>query len=313
MLKSKILGRIIIIASLFVCTNVAAQTMQIDTIFVDMATDSIKKIKKELTPALDLSALRKASREDSVKKAQLALDKKALEEQKLKKIKAKRLQEKEEKAKKSKLLAEKRKIEKAEREKALAEKEALKKAEEKKRKEEKKLAKEKERQRKKEEKKRIAEQKAQKLLLEKQKRKKEADAAQAATKIPEVKIDDIKNLEIRQAAKAAVDPNRPNVIQKDNAYGTVRLAYDDLAASFLLTIPTETKMHFHKNHSEHIMLIEGEGMVLLGYKTIKLKKDELIFVTKGTPHKIINSGKRKLKVLSIQSPFYSGKDITILE
>lgn len=103
------------------------------------------------------------------------------------------------------------------------------------------------------------------------------------------------------------------VVQKDNAYGTVRLAYDDLAASFLLTIPTETKMSYHKDHSEHIMLVEGEGMVLMGYKTIKLKKNELIFITKGTPHKIISSGRSKLKVLSIMSPFYSGKDIIILE
>ncbi len=114
-----------------------------------------------------------------------------------------------------------------------------------------------------------------------------------------------KNATITEAPKG--------LVQQDNIYGTVRLAYDENTASFLLSIPTETKMHFHKEHSEHILLIEGEGMVLLGYKTIKLKKNELVFVTKGTPHKIINSGKSNLKVLSIQSPFYDGSDIIILE
>lgn len=109
-------------------------------------------------------------------------------------------------------------------------------------------------------------------------------------------------------------PETPaGVKQVDNSYGTVRLAYDELATSFLLTIPTETKMHYHANHSEHIMLVEGQGMVLIGYKTVELRPNELIFVTKGTPHKIINKGKSKLKVLSIQSPFYAGKDIVILE
>ncbi|MBP6456615.1 MAG: cupin domain-containing protein, partial [Chitinophagaceae bacterium] len=115
----------------------------------------------------------------------------------------------------------------------------------------------------------------------------------------------------QQPAKTALNPN--DNIAKDNVYGKVRLFYDSLSASFLLTIPTETKMHFHESHSEHILLIEGEGMALIGYKTHTLKKNDLIFIPKGTPHKIINTGKNPIKILSIQAPFFDWSDHNIIE
>jgi len=101
--------------------------------------------------------------------------------------------------------------------------------------------------------------------------------------------------------------------KKDNVYGKVRLFYDSLASSHLLSIPTETKMHYHAEHSEHLLLVSGQGMVLIKYKTHNLQANDLLFVPKGVPHKIINTGKGPLKILSIQAPFYDGTDKIILE
>ncbi len=115
----------------------------------------------------------------------------------------------------------------------------------------------------------------------------------------------------QQPLKKVQNPN--DNIAKDNIYGKVRLFYDSLSASFLLTIPTETKMHFHESHSEHILLIEGDGIALIGYKTHTLKKNDLIFIPKGTPHKIINTGKNPIKILSIQAPFFDWADHNIIE
>lgn len=355
--------------------KLSAQTGQIDTIIVNLTSDTNPKTPattKEPTPVLNLGALRTKAREDSIRIAQIALEKEATEKEQIAAIKEKRKEEKALKEKAQKELAEKKKIKKAEK-KNIAE---AKKAEEK-------LAK-KEAVAKKEAAEKIAQAKAQKEKLAKQKAEKEAKAiakkkaadkakvqkkynAAATEKATELaKAQEIASqqkqaelakekakqakaarLKLEKASqqeaetqksntlteiaeqkkeqttistttkKVADQPDLPKppkgVVQKDNPYGTVRLAYDDNAASFLLSIPTETKMHYHATHSEHVMLIEGDGMLLMGYKTIKLKKNELIFITKGTPHKIINNGKSKLKILSIQSPFYDGTDIIILE
>ena len=325
----KLLFFILVLASL----ETSAQTPQIDTIVVDLATDTLKKKNKEVTPTLNLDALRNAALADSARMVAIAKEKKEAENKKVEELKAKRKIEKEEKEKQLKALAEKRKLEKEVREKALAEKKAKRQAEERKKKEEKKLAKEKAKAEQKLD--REKRKKAEKLAKKTAEERKKAEQLAEKNRLEKLKLDEQKEITEKKVEEKKKKLDQPpikkvkatvpavnmkespiipdGVVQKDNAYGTVRLAYDELAASFLLTIPTETKMHYHKDHSEHIMLIEGNGMVLMGYKTIKLKKNELIFITKGTPHKIINNGKGKLKILSIQSPFYSGRDIIILE
>jgi mannose-6-phosphate isomerase-like protein (cupin superfamily) len=359
MLKNLRLLSCIAIFSVLYTLPANAQSGQIDTIVVDLVSDTTKKKASELRPTLNLDALRKAAREDSIAIANMAKEKEAAKQKSMEELKAKRLLEKEKKEKQLKELAEKRKIEKEAREKAFAKKKAKKEEAEKKKKVEKKeaklkkienkLAKEKELAKKKEKARLEAEAIASKKKEENSITKKEIEA------IPSSKIDstlktnklsiDAPNPKEKETSKTVTEsfdstsekekvaikkatrdpvatgskkekemPQVPaGVEQKDNVYGTVRLAYDEQAASFLLSIPTETKMHYHKDHSEQLLLIEGQGMVLLGYKTIKLKKNELIFITKGTPHKIINSGRSKLKVLSIQAPFYDGSDKIILE
>ena len=356
---------IILLVSLLSLGKLAnAQTEVIDTIMVDMITDTAKKSVNTVRPALNLSELRKAAREDSIRIAKMADKKVRDEKEEIELLKQKRLKEKELKQQKQKELAEKRKQEKEEREKAYAAKKAKKeeaekkvKAEKKKKKSEKRIAKalevEKEKKKEAAEQEKLAQEKKEKeskVKATKEANKAEKEVAKAADKEAEKQskqsreaaqeaaqkkasekaISDIqkesttkKNVTnkiaepIKESSKSIAPANKPTipvgVEQKDNVYGTVRIAYDEQAASFLLSIPTETKMHYHNDHSEQIMLIEGEGMVLMGYKTIKLKRNELIFITKGTPHKIINSGKRKLKVLSIQAPFYDGTDKIILE
>ncbi len=394
-----------------------AQTGGIDTIVVNLSGKNEKNTNTEPTPSLNLDALRKQVRDDSIRIEEIRLEKLTEEKKRTEELKEKRQQEKDEKETEQKALAEKRKLEKEAREKALAEKKETEKENEKEKKAAEKIAKEKAVVEKKladkqNKEKAMAKKKAteaeKKASLAQDKKAAEADklAKEAATKKEKIaeeekiklnetnarkqaeaieaaekkeaaqlaqqkkqaeeqrKIDEAiarkEAAEAKQAAELenkalektldsstqndktslkttiAEEPTTDNVdkaqekvtpeiaeknlpeipdgvVQEDNNFGTVRLAFDDNAASFLLSIPKETKMHYHKDHSEHIMLVEGEGLVLMGYKTIKLKRNELIFVTKGTPHKIINSGKDKLKVLSIQSPFFDGTDTIILE
>jgi len=92
-----------------------------------------------------------------------------------------------------------------------------------------------------------------------------------------------------------------------------KIAGDSLTTSFLIVIKQGVKKHFHKEHSESIYVLEGEGKMLLGEKTIQIKTGNYIFIPKNTPHKVEVTSKEPLKVLSIQAPFFDGKDRIILE
>jgi mannose-6-phosphate isomerase-like protein (cupin superfamily) len=83
---------------------------------------------------------------------------------------------------------------------------------------------------------------------------------------------------------------------------------DSLASSFCIIIKNEVKAHKHKEHSEHVYVIEGEAQMQLGDKTFKIKKGDLVFIPKNTIHAVKTISKQPLKVISIQAPLFDGKD-----
>jgi len=68
-----------------------------------------------------------------------------------------------------------------------------------------------------------------------------------------------------------------------------------------------TKGHIHrqKNTPEFYVLLEGEGILVLKKgkipKKIKMKKGEINLVESGWAHRIVNLGRKKLKVLTSYS------------
>ena len=92
-----------------------------------------------------------------------------------------------------------------------------------------------------------------------------------------------------------------------------KIAGDSLTNSFVISIKQGVKKHLHKEHSETIYVIEGEGEMLLGDKIIHIKKGDYIFIPKNTPHKVDVTSTIPLKVLSLQAPYFDGKDRLLLE
>lgn len=98
----------------------------------------------------------------------------------------------------------------------------------------------------------------------------------------------------------------------DNIYNKP-LFGDSLASSFIILIKKEVKLHKHLYHSEHVVVLEGSGTMNLGGKLLEIKKGDVIFIPKNTAHSVKINGKQPLKVLSIQSPFFDGKDRQFIE
>jgi mannose-6-phosphate isomerase-like protein (cupin superfamily) len=98
----------------------------------------------------------------------------------------------------------------------------------------------------------------------------------------------------------------------ENIYNTP-LYGDSLASSFCIIIKNDVKPHKHQYHSEHVLVIEGEGQMKLGDKIFKIKKGDLVFIPKNTIHSVKTTSKHPLKVISIQAPLFDGKDRIIIE
>lgn len=93
----------------------------------------------------------------------------------------------------------------------------------------------------------------------------------------------------------------------DNIYSKA-LFSDSLASSFVIVIRKEVKAHKHLHHAEHVLVLAGSGQMKLGEKQIDMKKGDLVFIPENTVHSVKTTSKEPLKVLSIQAPYFDGKD-----
>jgi mannose-6-phosphate isomerase-like protein (cupin superfamily) len=87
-----------------------------------------------------------------------------------------------------------------------------------------------------------------------------------------------------------------------------RLSGDSLSSTFCIVIKQEVKSHKHVQHSEQVVVLEGEGLMKLGTEAFSIAAGDIIFIPCNTFHSVKSIGKVPLKVLSIQSPGFDGSD-----
>jgi mannose-6-phosphate isomerase-like protein (cupin superfamily) len=86
-----------------------------------------------------------------------------------------------------------------------------------------------------------------------------------------------------------------------------RLFSNEEASGFVIWVKQGVALHKHLSHSETVSILEGRGRMRLGEETITVRKGDIIFIPKGTPHSVKVEGK-PLKVLSLQAPMFDGTD-----
>ena len=92
-----------------------------------------------------------------------------------------------------------------------------------------------------------------------------------------------------------------------------QLGGDSLSSCFVIVIKQQVKLHKHFFHSETVTVLEGEGNMQLGEKSFVVKKGDIVFIPRNTPHAVISTGTVALKVISSQSPQFDGSDRILLE
>jgi len=83
---------------------------------------------------------------------------------------------------------------------------------------------------------------------------------------------------------------------------------DSLCSSFLICVPREVRAHYHAWHTEHVVVIEGEGEMRLGDSLFVIQAGDAVAIPKGTVHAVTTLSEEPLRVVSIQSPRFDGTD-----
>jgi len=99
----------------------------------------------------------------------------------------------------------------------------------------------------------------------------------------------------------------------EGAVHVAPLYSDSTCSSFLICIDTEVKTHLHRVHTEHVFVLDGEGMMRLGDLERPVKTGDTIVIPAGTPHGVRVTSRKPLRVVSVQSPRFDGSDRVFLE
>ncbi len=92
-----------------------------------------------------------------------------------------------------------------------------------------------------------------------------------------------------------------------------KIAEDEYQSVFVIWVKENVKMHFHKEHTENIVVLSGKAEMSIGDKQVIIKKGDHLNIPKGTHHAVTKVYGKTLKVLSIQSPLFDGKDRVFVE
>ncbi|MFN3529179.1 MAG: cupin domain-containing protein [Bacteroidia bacterium] len=83
---------------------------------------------------------------------------------------------------------------------------------------------------------------------------------------------------------------------------------DSLVSSFYIEVKHQVPAHFHREHSEHVLVLSGSGVMQLGDSVFVIGKGDLIFIPKRSPHSVRTTSEEPLRVISIQAPYFDGSD-----
>ena len=109
------------------------------------------------------------------------------------------------------------------------------------------------------------------------------------------------------AQTKSMDQVQPDSSNYENIY-VKKLSSDSLASSFAIWVKLKVKMHKHVYHTEHVSILSGKGEFTIGDSTMTVKKGDFITIPKDTWHGVEVTSKKPMKVISVQSPEFKGKD-----
>jgi quercetin dioxygenase-like cupin family protein len=123
-------------------------------------------------------------------------------------------------------------------------------------------------------------------------------------------------LVVSYSSFAQFDAKTVGALSPKEAYRNIKvipLHSDTNSSVYLIFIKQAVKKHLHAYHTEVVTVLEGSARMYLGGETLKIAKGDHIIIPPNTAHAVITTSKKPLKVLSVQSPQFLGKDRIFIE
>jgi len=80
------------------------------------------------------------------------------------------------------------------------------------------------------------------------------------------------------------------------------------SSEYVIFIKKGVKAHYHQTHTELVYILEGSGVFQLGSATHEVKSGDFIRIEEGQVHAVKVTSSQPMKVLSVQTPEFHGKD-----
>ncbi len=94
----------------------------------------------------------------------------------------------------------------------------------------------------------------------------------------------------------------------------IKLSSDAHASGFVIFIRDSVRQHRHNQHSETILVLEGNASMTLNDKEFEVNPGDYVHIPQGALHSVTRVlSEQPLKVLSLQAPEFFGKDREFVE
>ena len=87
-----------------------------------------------------------------------------------------------------------------------------------------------------------------------------------------------------------------------------KISSDSSSSTFAIWIKQKVKLHKHVYHTENVLIYKGFGEFQINDSVYKVAAGDWIVIPKNTWHGVVVNSKSTMKVISVQSPEYFGKD-----
>lgn len=87
-----------------------------------------------------------------------------------------------------------------------------------------------------------------------------------------------------------------------------RIAGDSLSTQFVIWVKDTVRTHQHRKHSESIYVLEGDARFYIENEQKTIGAGDFLFIPKGSWHSVKVTSEHPLKVISTQSPEFTGAD-----
>jgi|SRR5690606_37608632 len=106
-------------------------------------------------------------------------------------------------------------------------------------------------------------------------------------------------------------------VKPDSAYENIyvkKISDDAEQTTFVIWVKKNVRAHYHAYHSENIYVLEGKARMIVDGQTIFIKAGDYLNFPKGKVHAVLEvTSSKTLKVISVQSPKFEGKDRIFVE